>query len=136
MVFLSQRLPSLEASGLSSQCRTYAGGKIAGLRGCSFKSCILFCVSAIIWRVRNETGALVCLFNTGQAVSVYIYLYLMNVIYTPISISYSPMVQLKMLCPFYPQFRQCQEMPAAFCDMQKENVCLFLREQRVSSGMP
>lgn len=31
-------------------------------------------MSAIIWRDRNETEAYVCLFNTGQAMSVYIFI--------------------------------------------------------------
>ena len=66
-VLLSQRLRSLESSGLSSQCKMYTGG-------CSFKSCILFWASAIIWRVGNETEVHVCLFNTGQAVSAYLFI--------------------------------------------------------------
>lgn len=74
LVLLSQRLHSLESSGLSSQCGAYAGGKILGLGGCSFKSCILFWASAIIWGIGNDTEVHVCLFNTGQAVSVYLFI--------------------------------------------------------------
>lgn len=74
MVLLSQRLYLLGSSGLSSQCWEYTGGKILGLGGCSFKSCVRFWVSAIIWRVGNETEVHVCLFNTGQAVSAYLFI--------------------------------------------------------------
>lgn len=74
LVLLSRRLRWLESSGLSSQRGACAEGKILGLGGCSFKSCILFWVSAIVWGVGKETEVRVWLFSAGQAVSAYLFI--------------------------------------------------------------